>query len=54
VTGPRGRTSGGRPVALPQGWLESRTIAGRSLADLAEAELASSGGWSGGWSGAWC
>ena len=44
VTGPRGRTSGGRPVALPQGWLESRTIAGRSLAGLAEAELASSGG----------
>ncbi len=44
VAGPRGRTSGGRPVALPQGWLESRTMTDGGLVDLAEAELASSGG----------
>jgi nifR3 family TIM-barrel protein len=44
VAGPRGRTSGGRPVALPHGWLDSRTMTDLGGFDLAQAELASSGG----------
>lgn len=42
ATGPRGRTSGARPVALPDGWLTTRSLA--PDADLAGAELATSGG----------
>ncbi len=39
--GPRGRTGSPRRVALPQGWLDSPTLAG-SLSN--EAEVATSGG----------
>lgn len=42
ASGPRGRTSGARPVALPDGWLRDRTLS--SSMDLAAAELATSGG----------
>jgi nifR3 family TIM-barrel protein len=44
LSGPRGRTSGSRPVALPQGWLDSRAIAPSHHVGLREAELATSGG----------
>lgn len=42
--GPRGRTSGARPVSLPAGWLESRTLSGSDRTELAGAELGPSGG----------
>jgi nifR3 family TIM-barrel protein len=42
AAGPRGRTSGARPVALPDGWLDSRSAP--PSVDLAAAELATSGG----------
>jgi len=41
---PRGRTSGQRAVALPDGWLNSQAIAADETATLCEAELAVSGG----------
>ncbi|MFI0431787.1 MAG: tRNA dihydrouridine synthase DusB [Candidatus Nanopelagicales bacterium] len=43
-TGPRGRTSGGKSVALPEGWLDSRTIDGAGAAAVAQGEVFSSGG----------
>ena len=42
--GPRGRTSGGRPPALPAGWLNSRELSVSHKAELAAAELSVSGG----------
>ena len=42
--GPRGRTSGGRPPALPDGWLNSRELSVSHKAELAAAELSVSGG----------
>jgi len=42
--GPRGRTSGGRPPSLPEGWLDSREIPEDQACSLAEAELSVSGG----------
>ena len=43
-SGPRGRTSGGRPPNLPDGWLDSPFIDAESACVVAEAELAVSGG----------
>jgi nifR3 family TIM-barrel protein len=43
-TGPRGRTSGVRIPALPEGWLSSRSIAEGERVELREAELSVSGG----------
>ena len=40
--GPRGRTSGQKQVALPDGWLDSRVLDPR--ADLSAAEIGVSGG----------
>ncbi len=42
--GPRGRTSGARSVALPHGWLTSRTVAAAEAVSLRDAEIATSGG----------
>ena len=42
--GPRGRTSGERPVSLPEGWLNSQDELGTFAAELAAAELDVSGG----------
>ncbi len=42
AAGPRGRTSGQRRVALPEGWLESSELG--SSADLSAAEIGVSGG----------
>lgn len=42
--GPRGRTSRLKRVALPQGWLDSRFVAGDDRLALAGAELSVSGG----------
>ncbi len=42
--GPRGRTGGQRRPALPDGWLNGRTLSGAEAEGLAGAELASSGG----------
>ena len=42
--GPRGRTSGGRRPALPDGWLDSPLIDEAASACLREAELSVSGG----------
>ncbi len=44
ATGPRGRTSAARRVALPEGWLESRDDLSRYLRQLGQAELSVSGG----------
>jgi nifR3 family TIM-barrel protein len=44
VAGPRGRTSGARPVALPHGWLDSRSIAEADTHEIPEETLAVSGG----------
>ena len=44
VAGPRGRTSGARPVALPHGWLDSRSIAEADTQAIPEETLAVSGG----------
>ena len=44
TSGPRGRTSGARSVALPHGWLDSRSLAGKEAGLIPEAELATSGG----------
>ncbi len=44
ATGPRGRTSGARPVALPEGWLLSSSVAEGDARTLADAEVATSGG----------
>ena len=41
---PRGRTSGGRPVTLPQGWLDSRFADAHERAVVAAGEGHSSGG----------
>lgn len=41
---PRGRTSGQRRVALPDGWLDSRVLSGGEQTELHEAELDVSGG----------
>jgi len=41
---PRGRTSGQRRVALPDRWLESRSLANDEALTLADAELSVSGG----------
>lgn len=43
-SGPRGRTSGGRPPSLPDGWLESPFIDAESACVVAQAELSVSGG----------
>ena len=40
--GPRGRTSGGKWVSLPDGWLDSRELAAGT--DLSAAEIGVSGG----------
>lgn len=42
--GPRGRTSAGRSVSLPDGWLRSRDLDDAELADVGQAELSVSGG----------
>lgn len=42
AAGPRGRTSGQRRVALPEGWLDTRALIGTP--DLAAAEIGVSGG----------
>jgi hypothetical protein len=42
AAGPRGRTSGQRRVALPEGWLDSCELA--TGADLSAAEIGVSGG----------
>jgi len=42
--GPRGRTSGGRPPSLPEGWLDSPDLDVDQACVLAEAELSVSGG----------
>ena len=42
--GPRGRAGSPKKPALPDRWLESRTLEGAGRADLAEAELEHSGG----------
>ncbi len=44
TSGPRGRTSGKRSVALPHGWLASRYVDPDEAELLPEAELATSGG----------
>lgn len=41
---PRGRTSGARRVALPDGWLNDRQLHGGQARDLLEAEVSVSGG----------
>ena len=43
-SGPRGRTSGGRPPSLPDGWLESPFIDAESACVVVQAELSVSGG----------
>jgi nifR3 family TIM-barrel protein len=43
-SGPRGRTSGGRPPALPDGWLDSPYLTAEHAGDLRAAELSVSGG----------
>jgi hypothetical protein len=42
--GPRGRTSGDRPPALPDGWLDSPFLDEAAACDLRQAELSVSGG----------
>lgn len=42
--GPRGRAGSPKKTALPDRWLESRSIAGANLSELAEAERDDSGG----------
>jgi nifR3 family TIM-barrel protein len=42
--GPRGRTSPGRAVTLPEGWLRSRDLDAGELAGVGQAELSVSGG----------
>ncbi len=44
LAAPRGRTSRLKRVALPEGWLNSRDVAGEDRAALAGAELSVSGG----------
>lgn len=41
---PRGRTSGARRVALPDGWLDDRLLHGAQARELREAEVSVSGG----------
>jgi nifR3 family TIM-barrel protein len=41
---PRGRTSGGRPVSLPEGWLDSTLIDHSARAEVSRAEAWASGG----------
>jgi nifR3 family TIM-barrel protein len=43
-SGPRGRTSGGRPPALPDGWLRSRDVDAGTAAAVSAAECSVSGG----------
>jgi nifR3 family TIM-barrel protein len=42
--GARGRTAGTKRVALPEGWLDDRALAGRALDVVRQAELSVSGG----------
>jgi hypothetical protein len=42
--GQRGRAGSPRPVALPEGWLASRSLDGAAAAAVAQAEAAVSGG----------
>ena len=42
--GPRGRAGSPRTVALPPGWLDTRTLDDAAAAELHAAELAVSGG----------
>jgi nifR3 family TIM-barrel protein len=44
AAGPRGRTSAGRAVALPEGWLDSRALDTDGRAAVASAEAMHSGG----------
>jgi hypothetical protein len=44
LSGPRGRTSRLKRVALPTGWLDSRTIADADRSVVRQAELSVSGG----------
>jgi nifR3 family TIM-barrel protein len=44
MAGPRGRTSGSRAVALPQGWLASRSLLPEQMEDLDAAETDLGGG----------
>jgi nifR3 family TIM-barrel protein len=44
ASGPRGRTSGARPVTLPQGWLDSRTMSKLDRTELLGAEVDHGGG----------
>lgn len=43
-SGPRGRTSGGRAPALPDGWLDSRLLDEADACAVSQAELSVSGG----------
>jgi len=43
-SGPRGRTSGGRAPALPEGWLDSPFLDAAQACEVAQAELSVSGG----------
>ena len=43
-SGPRGRTSGGRAPALPEGWLDSPLLDAAQACEVAQAELSVSGG----------
>lgn len=43
-SGPRGRTSGGRPPSLPDGWLDSPFINAADACAVSQAELSVSGG----------
>ena len=44
ITEQRGRTAGARKVALPDGWLDSRSVSSPNRQELEHAELATSGG----------
>ena len=44
AAGPRGRTTGVRRVALPDGWLDSRSASAQDRRDVRAAELSASGG----------
>ena len=48
ASGPRGRTSGGRPVSLPEGWLADRTVNSGQRQVLVGAEVAANDGRAGG------
>lgn len=48
ASGPRGRTSGGRPVSLPEGWLVDRGVDSAQRLSLVGAEAAAAQGGAGG------